>query len=38
MTCHTLLLEEVEEMIRKNQITCMVSLAAFGMLRAQNLI
>ena len=38
MTCHTLLLEEVEEMIRKNEITCMVTLSAFGLLRAQGLI
>ncbi|GBQ75738.1 ADP-ribose pyrophosphatase [Acetobacter malorum DSM 14337] len=38
MTCHTLLLEEVEEMIRKNEITCMVTLSAFGLLRAQALI
>lgn len=38
MTCHTLLLKDVERMIRENDITCMVSLAAFGMLRAQKLI
>lgn len=38
MTCHTLLLEEVEEMIRKNEITCMVTLSAFGLLRVQGLI
>lgn len=38
MTCHTLLLEDVEEMIRKNEITCMVTLSAFGLLRLQGLI
>lgn len=38
ITCHTFLLEKVEDMIRKNEITCMVTLAAFGLLKAQNLI
>lgn len=38
MTCHTVLLDEVEEMIRRNEITCMVTLSAFGLLRFQGLI
>ncbi|GAN60933.1 ADP-ribose pyrophosphatase [Acetobacter cibinongensis] len=38
ITCHTFSLEKVEDMIRKNEITCMVTLAAFGLLKAQNLI
>ncbi|WP_339078003.1 NUDIX hydrolase [Acetobacter sp. AC2005] len=38
MSCHTFLLSEVEDMIRKNEITCMVSLAAFGLLRIKNMV
>ncbi|OUJ03747.1 NUDIX domain-containing protein [Acetobacter cibinongensis] len=38
ITCHTFSLEKVEDMIRKNEITCMVTLAAFGLLKAQKLI
>ncbi|KDE21495.1 ADP-ribose pyrophosphatase [Acetobacter aceti 1023] len=38
MTCHTFLLSEVENMICKNEITCMASLAAFGLLRIKNII
>lgn len=38
MTCHTLLLSEMEEMIQKGEITCIVTLAAFGLLRAKKMI
>lgn len=38
MTCHTFPLSKVEDMIRRNEITCMVSLAAFGLLRIKNMI
>ncbi|AQS87712.1 NUDIX domain-containing protein [Neoasaia chiangmaiensis] len=38
MTCHTVLLADFEAMIARNDITCMVTLAAFTMLRARGLI
>ncbi|MDG6094245.1 NUDIX hydrolase [Acetobacter sp. AN02] len=38
ITCHTLPLTEVEEMIRDGRMTCMVSIAAIGLLRLKGLI
>ncbi|GBQ22513.1 ADP-ribose pyrophosphatase [Acetobacter estunensis NRIC 0472] len=38
ITCHTLPLAEFERMVRENEITCMVTLAAFAMIRERGLI
>ncbi|NHN87396.1 NUDIX domain-containing protein [Acetobacter conturbans] len=38
ITCHTLPLAEFERMVRDNEITCMVTLATFTMIRAQGLV
>ena len=38
MTCHTLPLSEVEAMIRTGSITCMVTIATFGLLKTKGLI
>ncbi|MFT8687497.1 MAG: NUDIX hydrolase [Novacetimonas hansenii] len=35
ITCHKVRLEEMEAMIRDGRITCMVTIAAFGLIRAQ---
>ncbi|EFG85843.1 NUDIX hydrolase [Novacetimonas hansenii] len=38
ITCHKVRLEEMEAMIRDGRITCMVTIAAFGLIRAQGWI
>lgn len=38
ITCHKIPLEEMEAMIRDGRITCMVTIAAFGLIRAQGWI
>lgn len=38
MYCQTFTLQEIEEMIIKNEITCMVSLAAFALLKVKKLL
>ncbi|MBE7620623.1 NUDIX hydrolase [Gluconacetobacter entanii] len=38
ITCHKVTLEEMEAMIRDGRITCMVTIAAFGLIRAQGWI
>ncbi|CAK7191861.1 hypothetical protein COMNV_00041 [Commensalibacter sp. Nvir] len=38
MSCHTILLADFERMITDNEIKCMVSIAAFGLLRLKKLI
>ena len=38
MTCHTIPLSQMEDMIRENEITCMVSIAAFCLLKTKGLI
>ncbi|MDI2091034.1 NUDIX domain-containing protein [Commensalibacter oyaizuii] len=38
MTCHTVPLPQFEQMIEKGEITCMVTIAAFCLLRSKKLI
>ncbi|PYD76319.1 NUDIX domain-containing protein [Novacetimonas pomaceti] len=38
ITCHKVPLEEMEAMIRDGRITCMVTIAAFGLIRARRWI
>ncbi|MBV1835359.1 NUDIX domain-containing protein [Novacetimonas pomaceti] len=38
ITCHKVPLEEMEAMIRDGRITCMVTIAAFGLIRARGWI
>lgn len=38
ITCHKVALEEMEAMIRDGRITCMVTIAAFGLIRTQGWI
>ncbi|MCH4091520.1 NUDIX domain-containing protein [Acetobacter sp.] len=38
ITCHTVALAEFERMVRDNEITCMVTLAAFAMIRSHGLV
>lgn len=38
MTCHTIPLTQFEEMIQTGQITCMVTIAAFCLLRSKKLV
>ncbi|MFT9016536.1 MAG: NUDIX hydrolase [Acetobacter sp.] len=38
MTCHTIALSRFEDMIRTGEITCMVTIAAFGLVKLKGLI
>lgn len=38
MTCHTVPLEQFEKMIETGEVTCMVSIAAFCLLRSKKLV
>jgi len=38
MTCHTIPLKQFETMIARGEITCMVTLATFALLRARGLV
>ena len=38
ITCHTLPLAEFERMVRDNEITCMVTLASYALIKAHDLI
>lgn len=38
ITCHTIPLSEFERMVRDNEITCMVTLASYALIKAHDLI